>query len=268
MAKVNSNYSSLALKAYAKLQIYIHLFNFITTLLFDCDNTLVLSETLAFDACASLANRILAKYGVEVNYTGEHLLAEFVGRNFRGMLTLLANKHCVKIPADEFESWAAAEEDAVIAQLQEALMPCDGVSGVLERLQETGAYRLAAVSSSALRRVQASLATVGLDKYFTADAIFSAASSLPIPSSKPDPAIYELALKKLGVTSAECLAVEDSESGVISAHLAGITLVGYTGSYELDEQDSMGKLLLERGATVIMEDWAQFEGILSQIQEI
>ena len=31
----------------------------ITTILFDCDNTLVLSEELAFEACAELANEIL-----------------------------------------------------------------------------------------------------------------------------------------------------------------------------------------------------------------
>jgi len=36
----------------------------ITTLLFDCDNTLVLSEELAFEACAELANEILASRNI------------------------------------------------------------------------------------------------------------------------------------------------------------------------------------------------------------
>lgn len=36
----------------------------ITTLLFDCDNTLVLSEELAFEACADLANEILEAKGL------------------------------------------------------------------------------------------------------------------------------------------------------------------------------------------------------------
>lgn len=36
----------------------------ITTILFDCDNTLVLSEELAFEACADLSNEILAAHNV------------------------------------------------------------------------------------------------------------------------------------------------------------------------------------------------------------
>ena len=43
----------------------------ITTLLFDCDNTLVLSEELAFEACAELANEILA---VSLSFTFHPLL--------------------------------------------------------------------------------------------------------------------------------------------------------------------------------------------------
>jgi len=64
----------------------------ITTLLLDCDNTLVLSKSLAFEACASLANKILATHSITAFYTGPQLLSEFVGQNFRGMLTSLAAK--------------------------------------------------------------------------------------------------------------------------------------------------------------------------------
>lgn len=48
-----------------------------THILFDCDNTLVLSEALAFEACAELSNEILASHNVADRYTGTliiHLL--------------------------------------------------------------------------------------------------------------------------------------------------------------------------------------------------
>ena len=53
----------------------------ITTILFDCDNTLVLSEDLAFEACAEVANSVLAKNGIPDRYTGPQLIREFVGMN-------------------------------------------------------------------------------------------------------------------------------------------------------------------------------------------
>jgi len=65
----------------------------IKEILFDCDNTLVLSEHLAFEACAELANEILEKHGKSARYTGPQLLKEFVGQNFRGMMVSLQKKY-------------------------------------------------------------------------------------------------------------------------------------------------------------------------------
>jgi len=46
-----------------------------------------------------------------------------------------------------------------------------------------------------------------------------------VETPKPDPANYKLALQRSGSLASECLAVEDSRSGVTSAHLAGIAVV-------------------------------------------
>ncbi|KAI7543306.1 hypothetical protein KC317_g16337, partial [Hortaea werneckii] len=55
-------------------------------LLFDCDNTLVLSEDLAFAGCATLANEILSAHNIPHRYTGPTLQHEFVGMGFKGQL--------------------------------------------------------------------------------------------------------------------------------------------------------------------------------------
>ena len=47
----------------------------IKQILFDCDNTLVLSEHLAFEACAGLANELLAAHGLPDRYTPSSLLS-------------------------------------------------------------------------------------------------------------------------------------------------------------------------------------------------
>jgi len=236
----------------------------ITTLLFDCDNTLVLSESLAFEACADLANEILEKHGKPDRYTGPQLLSEFVGQNFRGMMVSLQKKYDIALSQDDLEAYVSREEDEVIKKLKAKLVPCEGVDTVLENLK--GKYTLAVVSSSALRRVKVSVEVVKQDKFFD-QRIYSAASSLPKPTSKPDPAIYLHAMKDLGVTAAECIAIEDSKSGATSAKNAKIRTVGYVGSYEPEEREKMEKVLLECNAKPIMKNWKEFPQILAAIEK-
>jgi len=110
----------------------------ITTLLFDCDNTLVLSEELAFEACAELANEILEAKGLPERYTGPELLSNFVGQNFRGMLASLQAKHNYTMSDEELNAYVLKEEDQVIKKLKEALRPCVNVDPELEKLQRRG----------------------------------------------------------------------------------------------------------------------------------
>lgn len=240
----------------------------ITQLLFDCDNTLVMSEELAFEACADIANEILAKRDITDRYTGEELIKDFVGQNFRGMMVSLQAKYGFEMDKDEIEYYVKEEENQVIAKLEAKAVPCVGVMEELEKLHESGKYDMAVVSSSALRRVRASIKKVHQDKYFKADHVFSAATSLPKPTSKPDPAIYLHAIDVLGKKAEECVAIEDSRSGALSAIRAGIPVIGYVGSYHGDDQrGEMAAKLTELGAKIVMKDWAEFESCLKHIEE-
>ncbi|KAI9756544.1 MAG: hypothetical protein M4579_003803 [Chaenotheca gracillima] len=239
----------------------------ITELLFDCDNTLVLSEELAFEACAELANQLLEKLNIPDRYTGPQLLNDFVGQNFRGMMVSLQKKYEFSLPPEELESYVQAEEGQVIKSLEAKAQPCPGVMEELEKLNTSKKYGMAVVSSSALRRVQASINKVDQAKYFPPDHIFSAATSLPVPTTKPDPAIYLHALKYIGKEASECVAIEDSRSGALSAVRAGIPTIGYVGSYDgKAKQDEMRKLLSDTGAKVVMTEWSEFPGCLAQIE--
>jgi len=238
----------------------------ITTLLFDCDNTLVLSESLAFEACAELANEILASRNIPDRYTGPQLLSEFVGQNFRGMMVSLKAKYKYEMDDDELEKYVTSEEDKVIAKLNAKLQPCVGVDYELEKLEKEGKYKMAVVSSSALRRVRASVVKVGQERYF-GDDIYSAASSLPKPTSKPDPAIYIHAMEQLGVKPEECVAVEDSKSGATAAFRANIKTIGYVGSYDKEEEEKMMKVLEGCGCVVVMKNWDEFEDAMEKIQK-
>lgn len=193
-------------------------------------------------------------------------MVEFVGQNFRGMLTTLQQQNGIEIDPESMEKYVKMEENAVIAKLKAALRPCPGVDEQLEKVAASGKYKLSVVSSSALRRVKASVEKVGQDRFFQGDVIFSAASSLEKPTSKPDPAIYLHALKKLGTTAEESVAIEDSKSGTLSATRAGIKTIGYVGPYADDKKPEMEKILTDAGAVVIMRDWSEFPAALEKIE--
>ncbi|CAD6565772.1 MAG: hypothetical protein ASARMPREDX12_006764 [Alectoria sarmentosa] len=241
----------------------------ITEILFDCDNTLVLSEELAFEACADLSNEILAKYDIPDRYTGPELLNDFVGQNFRGMVVNLQKKFDFTIPGPEMEKYVSMEEDRVIAKLERDAKPCVGCTEELDKLYKAKKYGMAVVSSSALRRVQASIDKVDQAKYFPKDHIFSAATSLPKPTTKPDPAIYLHACKVIGKEPGECVAVEDSKSGTLSAVRAGIPVIGYVGSYSGSEkQKEMTETLKGLGVGIVMQNWDEFPECLEAIEKM
>ena len=193
-------------------------------------------------------------------------MVDFVGQNFRGVVRGLEDKYGFTLPDDEREKYVLMEEDRVIATLEAKAQPCAGANEALTRTQSKYAY--AVVSSSAYRRVLASVKKVHqLPKFFDADKIFSAASSLPKPTTKPDPAIYNFACEKLGVKQKESVAVEDSKSGTLSAVRAGIWTIAYTGSYhDPKKADDVGKMLVENGAVVVMKHWDEFEECLKKIE--
>lgn len=189
-----------------------------------------------------------------------------MGQNFRGMLNSLKEVHKIEIDPESMEKYVRAEEDAVIAKLKADLKPCPGVDAELEKLAASGKYKMSVVSSSALRRVRASIEKVGQDKYFQGDVVFSAATSLEKPTSKPDPAVYLHALKQLGKSAEEAVAIEDSKSGTLSATRAGIKVVGYVGPYADDKKAEMEQVLRDAGAVVIMKDWSEFPAALEKIE--
>lgn len=64
-----------------------------------------------------------------------------------------------------------------------------------------------------------------------------------VSSKKPDPEIYELAIKQLGISSSECLVIEDSRNGLLAAKGAGmcclVTKSYYTQNENFSEADKI-----------------------------
>ena len=242
----------------------------ITTLLCDADDNLFPSERPAFAASVEVTNRFLARFGVTAPLSAEDLRKRAVGKNFRSTAidlavlcevpvdqTLARGRPAAVVAsdsdaasgralcADELERWVRQEREQVTAHLATTLKPDPEVVAPLEALASR--YALAAVSSSAAKRLDACFAATGLDSLIPAALRFSAEDSLPVPTSKPDPAVYLHAGQVLGIAAEQGLAIEDSVAGVTSAVAAGYLTVGNLMFVPNDERRCLRIRSSERG---------------------
>jgi beta-phosphoglucomutase-like phosphatase (HAD superfamily) len=257
----------------------------ITTLLCDADDSLFASERPAFDASTEVTNRFLARFDVSAPFTSEELRKRAVGKNFRTTALDLAVQCDVPLDptlaqgrpaavvasdsdvangsalsADELERWVREERERVTAHLAVTLKPDPQV---LEPLSDLAAYyALAAVSSSATKRLRACFVATGLDSLIPDAVTFSAEDSLPVPTSKPDPAVYLHSGRVLGVEPGQGLAIEDSVAGVSSAVAAGYATVGNLMFVLPDERESRRAALIDAGAVAITDSWRALADVL------
>ncbi|HTO08318.1 MAG TPA: HAD family phosphatase, partial [Myxococcota bacterium] len=110
---------------------------------------------------------------------------------------------------------ARAERDAHYAELISAVELIPGVRETLESLY--GRVPMAVVTSSHPEHFELQHARTGARRFF--EFVLTGAD---YTRSKPDPEPYLLAAERIGVAPADCLAVEDSERGLVAATRAGM----------------------------------------------
>jgi len=108
--------------------------------------------------------------------------------------------------------------------------------GAVEFVKRAGQrYRLAIASGGRREQIDFALRESLIEKDF---AVIASAEDTVI--GKPDPAIYELALKLVNgvgpkppqIKAEECLAIEDSLGGICSALAAGMQVIGLATTYQ------------------------------------
>ncbi len=107
-----------------------------------------------------------------------------------------------------------------------------GIRSLIDKSFEDG-IRLAIATTTSLPNVEALLLSTygeqGIDKF----EVICAGDV--IERKKPAPDIYLLALEKLGLPAEDCVAIEDSRNGLLSAHHAGIATLITPGIYTDDQ---------------------------------
>lgn len=105
-----------------------------------------------------------------------------------------------------------------------------GALELVQRLKADGITTAVATATDPERTAKY-LRLTGLEGYF--DRLISATQ---VKEGKPSPDIYLYACEQLGLKPEECLAVEDSPNGVLSAYRAGCKVVMVPDQTEADEE--------------------------------
>ncbi len=182
-------------------------------LLLDCDGVLVDSEPIALEVEIAL----LGELGVPVD--AQFVEENFVGKDMTAIFSIVREKFGVDLPTAFEESHGRRMLEAFEGRLQ-------AVGGLPRALAEI-ALPKSVVSNSPRQRVLYSIRIAGIAHHF-GNRVHAAGD--PGLRPKPWPDLYLAGAELAGVSPAECLAVDDSPSGVRAAVAAGAQVLGFTGT--------------------------------------
>lgn len=94
-----------------------------------------------------------------------------------------------------------------------------GLYEILDYLKNQG-YKIALASSTSSQSVHHHLKEKDIEKYFAA-----VICGDMVEKSKPEPDIYLKACAEISENPADCVAIEDSKNGLLSAHRAGMQVI-------------------------------------------
>jgi HAD superfamily hydrolase (TIGR01509 family) len=211
----------------------------VPALIFDCDGVLADTER---DGHRPAFNQTFAEAGIPVQWSEEDYADKLrIGGGKERMASLLTDEFVAAngLPADAegqkelLAGWHRRKTELYKEMVRAGRLPGrPGVARIVDEALRAG-WSLAVASTSAEESVRAHV--VGAD----AAASVAVFAGDVVAAKKPDPAIYVLALERMGVDAAEAIVVEDSRNGLLAAVGAGlrclVTVSGYTADEDMSE---------------------------------
>jgi HAD superfamily hydrolase (TIGR01509 family) len=192
----------------------------IDLVLFDCDGTLVDSETVMADAWVEQC----ALFGVRI--TALEALTRVKGVEMAPCVAEIERlRGGQSLPA----SFVSDLRTLMAGLLRERLQPISGALALVQSL----VLPFALASNAPREKIALCLEVTGLRPYFE-DRIYSA---YDVQRWKPDPGVFLHAAASMGVAPSRCAVVEDSLPGVQAGLAAGMTVFALQGEDDSAAQD-------------------------------
>lgn len=211
----------------------------IKAIIFDCDGVLVDTEELKFQAWA----KVLEESGITLSLERYQSL---IGQTGLSILKSISQDHQI-----EFDPNIVDKKNELYWELQKtSLKSIEPMINVVEwaRIKRDNHEILLGVASSSSRKeILCNLEFLKISDQF--DVILSGKDDLksyhnPLGVNKPQPYIYLEMCHLLGLNPNECLVIEDSEAGVISAKTAGCLVIAVPTQWTQQQNFGMADLIL------------------------
>lgn len=179
----------------------------IKAILFDMDGVLIDAKEWHYKAL----NKALSHFGIQISIY-DHLRT-FDGLPTKEKLKILSCKHFLPSKLHPFIN--ELKQKYTMEMINTLCYPTYCHEFALSRLKAEG-YSIAVCSNSIRRTIETMMERAALTEYL--DLIVS---NQDVKRSKPDPEMYQVAIKKLGLKPKECVVVEDNPNGVAAGRAAG-----------------------------------------------
>lgn len=205
--------------------------------LFDCDGVIADSEHMHL----ALFQEVLKSRGIQVSK--EQYMERYLAMDDRGCFQAVYRDNGKTLTEDEMAKMIAEKTVLYKKKAAESLVILPGVVEFVMAVSQK--YPLAMASGALRDEVMLMIDTAGIKHYF--DAVVAAED---VKNGKPAPDAYLKALEELNkkypgrnLQPAECLVVEDSKHGIVSAHKAGMKCVAVCSSYTPEELAAADKVV-------------------------
>lgn len=230
----------------------------IKAVIFDCDGTLVDSEMLLFEAWKFAMER-QGYHLDEVEYwnlVNEHSLAGLASGNqiLADIISKKLNKECQYDLLNDLELYFA---EAKVNGIPPIYATVAFLRELGNRKKELG-IKIGLASGNYKRNILYVLKNLEIEHYF--DVILSGSEDLSDYSdkegtNKPKPYVYLEAAKLLGVLPSECVAIEDSRTGVTAAVDAGCITIAVPSIATIQHNLSHAHVILKSFAGISVENF-------------
>ncbi len=207
----------------------------LAAILFDLDGTIANTDPIHYIAWREM----LLNYSMEID-------ENFYKTRISGRLNPQIIQEILPQLSPEEGAKFAEEKEARYREKAKNLQPLAGFSELLA-WTETHQLKRALVTNAPRLNVHFAIELFELKDTF--DIVVIAEDGI---AGKPDPAPYQVALNKLGITAENAIALEDSPSGIRSAVGAGIRTIGVAST-----QDP--KILQQKGAFMVIPDFTDLQ---------
>lgn len=196
----------------------------IEAIIFDLDGVIVSTDEFHFRAWKRLADE-------EGIYFDKDINQRLRGVSRMKSLEILLEKSVRRYEEPE-KLQMATRKNSYYQELIGSLTPEHILPGVRQFLAEAKNRKLKIAIGSSSKNSPLILKQIGLDQYFDVTV-----DGNDISRSKPDPEVFLLAAKRLGILPENCLVVEDAKAGVEAAILGGMRVLGVGEAAQSDRAD-------------------------------